>query len=171
GVDFFELPSSGNQAAMLDLENSAGNLDTGVWSFGVRGGVVSDVTGQYNYTVQDSAGATDQGTVYIHSAEGTSVVGGAGDDILISDVTDDVLTGGAGDDVFVFGPNSGNDTVTDFSVGADGISLEGGADFTGVTTADVNFDSVLDSVLGLTGGHTVTLLGVSGVVDPHDLLV
>ncbi len=60
---------------MLDLENAAGNLNTGVWSFEVRGGDVSDTTGQFDCTVSDGAGATDQATVLVHAAEGTSVAG------------------------------------------------------------------------------------------------
>ena len=39
GVNYFELPQSGNQAAMLDLENSTNGTQSGLWSFKVRSGV------------------------------------------------------------------------------------------------------------------------------------
>jgi autotransporter-associated beta strand protein len=39
GVDFFELPASGNQANILDLENQSGNTGiVGLWVFEVRNG-------------------------------------------------------------------------------------------------------------------------------------
>jgi uncharacterized protein with beta-barrel porin domain len=41
GVNFFELPQSGNQAQILDLENIIGNTGIkGLWAFQVRGGTV-----------------------------------------------------------------------------------------------------------------------------------
>ncbi|MBT5083344.1 MAG: cadherin-like domain-containing protein, partial [Rhodospirillaceae bacterium] len=40
GEDFAELAQSGNENAILDLENATGNLDTGVFSFDVRDGEV-----------------------------------------------------------------------------------------------------------------------------------
>lgn len=43
GVNFFELPQSGNQAQILDLENILGNTGIkGLWAFQVRGGTVSE---------------------------------------------------------------------------------------------------------------------------------
>jgi Ca2+-binding RTX toxin-like protein len=42
GSNFFELPQSGDEAAVLDLENADGNTGTtGLWVFEVRNGVVS----------------------------------------------------------------------------------------------------------------------------------
>ncbi len=85
-------------------------------------------------------------------------------------MTDGVLTGGAGEDLFVFGANSGDDTVTDFDVDDDAISLTDGVTFGGNTESDVNGDAILDTVLALSTGDTVTLLGVDGITDPDDLL-
>lgn len=42
--------------------------------------------------------------------------GGVGDDFLEGGAGDDFLEGGAGDDQFVFGTNSGNDSIVDFDV-------------------------------------------------------
>jgi ELWxxDGT repeat protein len=44
------------------------------------------------------------------------LVGGGGADRLVGGAGNDVLTGGGGADRFVFARNSGNDTITDFSV-------------------------------------------------------
>jgi Ca2+-binding RTX toxin-like protein len=47
--------------------------------------------------------------------------GGSGNDILNGGAGNDKLTGGAGSDVFVFGANSGRDTIADFNPGSDTI--------------------------------------------------
>ena len=57
--------------------------------------------------------------------------GGAGDDTLEGGTTDDRFTGGAGADTFVFEPDHGRDTITDFEVGTDKIDLSA---FTGITS-------------------------------------
>jgi Ca2+-binding RTX toxin-like protein len=44
--------------------------------------------------------------------------GMAGNDIIDGGSGNDILTGGAGNDTFVFKPNFGHDTITDFSAGA-----------------------------------------------------
>jgi uncharacterized protein with beta-barrel porin domain len=45
GQNFFELPQSGNQAGILDLENIIGNTGVrGLWVFQVRGGTVAEVS-------------------------------------------------------------------------------------------------------------------------------
>jgi outer membrane autotransporter protein len=44
GQNFFELPQSGNQAGILDLENALGNTGVqGLWVFQVRDGLVADL--------------------------------------------------------------------------------------------------------------------------------
>ena len=49
--------------------------------------------------------------------------GGPGDDALRGGAGEDVLRGGAGSDAFGIGPESGQDTITDFEVGADTIVI------------------------------------------------
>ncbi len=55
--------------------------------------------------------------------------GQAGDDWLWGDSGNDTLTGGEGRDYFVLFPNTGEDTVTDFTVGEDVIVLAEGITF------------------------------------------
>ena len=51
--------------------------------------------------------------------------GGEGKDTLFAGIGNDTLTGGKGRDTFVFsvGPNSGNKTIADFTIGEDIIAL------------------------------------------------
>ena len=51
--------------------------------------------------------------------------GGRGDDLLNGGGGDDLLTGGQGRDIFAFGPDSGNDAITDFRNNQDVIRFEG----------------------------------------------
>ncbi|MBI0534966.1 calcium-binding protein [Roseomonas sp. KE2513] len=50
----------------------------------------------------------------IAGAGNDTLAGGAGDDVLLGDTGNDVLFGEAGNDRFVFGPNTGADTIADF---------------------------------------------------------
>ena len=50
--------------------------------------------------------------------------GTADDDVIESREGNDVLTGGAGDDIFVFADGSGFDTITDFTAGVGGDTLD-----------------------------------------------
>ena len=99
--------------------------------------------------------------------------GGKGSDILDGGAGSDILTGGSGNDTFVFGPGSGSDidTITDFNLGNDILSLTDGLMIAGTSEADVDGDLVTDTVVTFDSGDMVTLLGVSGIVDPGDLLV
>ena len=84
---------------------------------------------------------------------------------------DDVLTGGLGDDLFVFGANTGNDTVTDFDLVDDILVLEDGVTVSGTSEQDANGDGTLDTILALDDGGSVTILGVNGLTDTNDLFV
>jgi len=166
GTDFFELPSSGDQNAMLDLENAEGNFDTGIWAFQVRDGGVSEITAGFDFAVSDGSGATDTASVIVHSQEGTSVTGAATDDILISETTDDLLTGNAGDDLFVFTDGHGSDTITDFQAGAgsdDALDLSGISAITDLADLLANHASDVGSntVIDTGNGNSITLIGVS----------
>ncbi len=99
GVNFFELPASGNQAQVLNLEAAPGNTNVpGLWAFQVRNGVIEG-----DPDVLDGGGDNDR------------LVGGVGTD---------QLTGGPGRDRFEYGNrNEGGDTIVDFELGQDVIDL------------------------------------------------
>jgi hypothetical protein len=87
--------------------------------------------------------------------------GGANNDRLSGDGGNDTLTGGAGRDIFAFGFLAGNDTIIDFNVGEDKILLESGVNILRTRVRDVNRDGTDDLELTLSGGGSVTLLGVN----------
>ncbi|MBW8882577.1 MAG: hypothetical protein JF615_14485 [Asticcacaulis sp.] len=88
-----------------------------------------------------------------------TLIGNGGNNILSGRGGNDSLTGGLGADQFVFGTNSGSDTVTDFSatqndrfnVHALAHGAVGGG---GITLSQVGGDVLID----LGGGNTVTVL-------------
>jgi Ca2+-binding RTX toxin-like protein len=82
--------------------------------------------------------------------------GGDGADRLSGDLGDDTLTGGSGADRFLFGPNAGTDTVTDFSL-ADGDRL---VLPTGAATI-LRSDASGNAVLSLSTGGSITLAGIA----------
>ena len=66
-----------------------------------------------------------------------TLLGGAGNDVLNGGQARDFLTGGEGFDIFEYGPGSGDDIITDFTLGEDFIDLNG---FDGeVTYEDLRF--------------------------------
>ncbi|HMR31913.1 MAG TPA: nidogen-like domain-containing protein [Geminicoccaceae bacterium] len=99
GVNFFELPAAGNQAAVLALDSAAGNTGKkGLWVFEVRNGIV----------------AGDRDELY----------GDAGDDVLVGGLGNDVLAGGEGRDRFDYASrNEGGDSIVDFDPAEDVIDL------------------------------------------------
>jgi Ca2+-binding RTX toxin-like protein len=68
----------------------------------------------------DIAPATD----IIGTASNDTLVGDLGNNTLFGEAGDDLLTGGLGADTFKFTTDSGNDVVTDFTVGEDLIAVE-----------------------------------------------
>jgi len=81
--------------------------------------------------------------------------GGAGHDILIGGRGRDTLTGGEGFDIFEFGPNSGRDVITDFSLTDDKIDLRA---FEGeITYDDLEFVQDETGLLVIMGDNSVLL--------------
>jgi Ca2+-binding RTX toxin-like protein len=91
--------------------------------------------------------------------------GGKGADTLFGGSGDNFLIGGKGSDTFVFGFTSkGDDIVADFDLKRDHIRLDDG--ITVLSTAQVSGNTVLH----LSNGGDVTLLGIANVSDWHSLL-
>jgi serralysin len=83
-----------------------------------------------------------------------SLAGGAGNDWLSGDRGDDTISGGAGADVFHTFGDAGVDRVLDFSVAeGDRVQLDPGTQW---TVAQVG----TDTVISMTGGATMVLVGV-----------
>jgi Ca2+-binding RTX toxin-like protein len=77
-----------------------------------------------------------------------ALLGGLGNDILAGGAGNDTLTGGAGNDQFIFNPNSGIDTITDFcrtSGNLDKLVLSGFSLTSGLQFASVSSDALAAS--------------------------
>ena len=103
----------------------------------------------------------------LFGGEGTDTLeGGAGEDWLVGGEGNDTLTGGAGADTFVFTPDHGDDTITDFSDGEDLIdlsALEGLVGFDQLNIETYGSTTVID--LPCCGGELIRLEGI----DADDL--
>lgn len=124
GGTYFELPTSGNQTSMLNLDNSVGNLGvTGVWQFILRDGEPTGfgTTGNdrfigtagrdiwFGLGGHDIAyGRAGNDAIY-GNAGNDSIAGEAGYDRLYGDSGYDKLYGGSENDLLNGG--SGNDTL------------------------------------------------------------
>jgi len=83
-----------------------------------------------------------------------TLFGGQGNDLLWGNSGDDTLVGGSGADTFIFGFNGGHDQVSDFQAGTDSLQVADGITYTAE-------DNGSNTVLSLSDGGTVTLIGVS----------
>ena len=97
-TDWFELPQSGNQNAMLALETTPGDTEQAcVYEFKVRNGEV-----------------LIEGGDTLNGGEGNDTIyGGGGADNLIGGLGNDTLQGGTGDDRYEFHLGDGADIISD----------------------------------------------------------
>ncbi len=155
-----------------------------------KGGLPPKIVAQdtFTYTVADGHGGTDTSTLSIivtnpnvdylaganttlNGGNGKQVLdGSAGHDVLIGGNSPDVLvggvmdtmTGGGGPDTFLFRPDFGANTITDFDVHNDAIQLDKSI-FSSV--ADIlnhhTTDTVNGAVIDDTHGNTITLTHVT----------
>ncbi|WP_158968558.1 calcium-binding protein [Chachezhania sediminis] len=134
----------------------------------------------------DGADGTNQmfgqkGNDRLLGGDGTDYLnGGAGNDLLMSGIDPDFLNGGRGNDTlsgngglaggdkttdnFIFEAAFGQDTITDFEVGFDGIVFALGITEDDVTTTTQGNDVLLS--VDFAGGQSVLLEGVAGSFDP-----
>ena len=74
----------------------------------------------------------------------------------------DTLTGGAGADAFIFGPDHGNDVITDFTNGEDVIDLSAFSTISNFSDLTITSDENGVAIdLGVHGGGTILLQGVA----------
>jgi hypothetical protein len=141
----------------------------GTWSLQVHltGGAIHSFT----ETATDLQGnaASSAGVTLYSTSQNKSLIGGIGDDVLIG-ALGDKLTGGAGADTFVFNPNLGKETVTDFNVSQDILAFDHTL-FANATAAQVlsqTHDSSAGAVIAVDAHDTVTLTGVTVAQLQHN---
>lgn len=157
-------------------ENGARNSE-GVQFVRLANGFVADQdTLRANAVLQGSSAAdTITGDDYygerIDGGAGNDQIDGmGGDDTINAGLGNDTITGGAGNDLFVFKPNFGLDTVTDFQAGAgsaDVLEFDSNlfADFEAVLAAAAQIGD--DTVITYDASNTVTLKNVA-LTSLHD---
>ena len=87
-----------------------------------------------------------------------SITGGKGNDAITGGAGNDTLTGGYGDDTFIYASGDGNDTITDFTDGADTIDLSAVSEIESFLDLNIKQDgdnTVID--LSEWGGGEITL--------------
>ncbi|MGP3699846.1 nidogen-like domain-containing protein, partial [Rhodobacter sp. NSM] len=103
GDVFFELPASGNQGAILALEDTPGNLGvTGVWQFLIENGAPSG----FGTPERDIFNGTGGRDVWFGLAGNDILRGRSGNDGLYGDAGQDTIRGGSGDDRLYGGAGS-----------------------------------------------------------------
>ncbi|MEM1280959.1 MAG: DVUA0089 family protein, partial [Cyanobacteria bacterium P01_H01_bin.152] len=113
--------------------------------------------GLYDLTATLTEGG---GTSDLTGTDAADILTGTdGDDVLNGLLGDDIYTGGAGADQFVLGIAQGVDTITDFEVGVDQISLGG------LTPEGVKFFELSSDTLVLTASNELigVVQGVTGL--------
>ena len=81
----------------------------------------------------------DAGNDRLYGGRGDDLLfGGPGSDWLSGDLDDDLLAGAEGNDAFVIGRGWGTDTITDFTLGEDGIVLRDDLTFDELTLVQVD---------------------------------
>ena len=161
-----------------------------------KGGLPPKIVAQdiFTYTVADGHGGTDTSTLsiivtnpnvdYLAGAN-TTLIGGngkqvldgsAGHDVLIGGNSPDVLvggvmdtmTGGNGPDIFLFRPDFGANTITDFDFHNDAIQLDKSIFSSVADLLSHTSDTVNGAVIDNTHGDTITLSNVTlGQLQAH----
>jgi len=128
-----DLPSGEDAPDARILEGDSGDntLDGGNGPDLILGKAGNDVLtgGNGNDFVAGGEGddtlAGNNGADLLDAGAGAdSLAGGRGGDLMKGGAGNDSLTGGRGGDVFVFGSDSGADTITDFEIKADSLVIE-----------------------------------------------
>ncbi len=91
------------------------------------------------------------------------LIGGGGNDVIIGGQGNDLLSGGDGVDRFVFTAGFGDDRISDFGAGGADV-----VDLSALIQAGIRptlHDSPVGAVIAVSGGYSITLIGV----DPHEL--
>ena len=139
----------------LKGDRGSDNLFGGVGDDNLFGGSGADIL---NGGGGDDALYGDRGSDNLFGAIGDdSLFGGKGNDLLNGGSGEDVLTGGGGKDTFILRSNQGLDTITDFDLEQDRISLAGGLEFEDLSFSGSTILSNEEILVTLDGVDTESL--------------
>lgn len=130
GVDVLDFSATTGERIVLD-DNFVAQSDKGVLTILYGAGTLlkletTAVNATHSVYISGSGAAYlgDAGNrVFISDTNTGKVFGGKGSDDITGGKGNDVIAGGAGRDTFHFSSGGGNDTITDFQVGANGDKL------------------------------------------------
>lgn len=144
GID--TVIAKGDHVLAANVENLVISSDAGnSWS-GTGNALNNVITGNAGANLIDGGAGND------------TIFGGAGADIIVGGSGNDRLTGGEAADTFRFKIGSGADVITDFGAGGrDVIDL---SDYFKIGAKAVVTDTGDDTVIKLSTGDTITLVGV-----------
>ncbi|QMS87192.1 DUF4347 domain-containing protein [Nostoc edaphicum CCNP1411] len=95
------------------------------------------------------------------------IVGGLGNDRIYGGFGTDNLTGGAGNDIFVIVKGEGRDTIKDFNINEDLISLSGGLTYSGLSITQSGNDTLIKVTAGSTNFALLTGIMASTLNASH----
>ena len=127
GLNGKDLLDGGGGNDTLNGGNNQDNLIGGTGDDSLIGANSQDLLsgGEGNDTLRGGNGRDS----LIGGAGDDSLFGGNGRDLLIGGAGDDLLTGWTGEDIFVLSLDRSSDTITDFVLGGDRLSLSGNLKF------------------------------------------
>jgi len=149
----FSLTVTDTQASTADYDgnNVAGDLRITATA-AVDTGAVIDASGLTGANRVIIIGTNLDGNDTLTGGAGNDTIdGGAGADIITGGAGNDNLTGGSGADTFVFAPNFGQDTITDFAPDVDVIEF--------AASMFANTQAILDATNNNGGGFAVISTG------------
>lgn len=158
--EYYELTSSGNQQAMLDLDSALGNTGiAGVWQWRVSNGAIKGIGGDKSDTLDgdglpnyiDGRGGDD----FLNGLGGAdTLIGGTGKDQLVGAAGADRLFGGADDDNYII--TDALDTIYEYAGEGTKDTVQAGIDFTLKAYSQVNIENLvlIGSAVKGTGNET-----------------
>ncbi|SCB38997.1 beta strand repeat-containing protein [Rhizobium hainanense] len=162
------LVRNGNDVTLVIAESTAGAGDGG--SILLKSELVtSNAVGVEQIVFADGTtwnrAAMNANVSYVGGTNGNDTIAGtSGNDLILTGLGSDTITGGGGNDVFVFKPDFGRDTITDFSAGAgvgDILEFDNSlfVDFEAVLAAAAQIGK--DTVITYDAENTITLKNVA----------
>jgi Ca2+-binding RTX toxin-like protein len=166
--DVYNVMVSASDGFSFDVQSVSVQLDTAANPLTLIGGNGQDfLEGQSGEDYISGGNGADtlfgrNGRDTLAGGNGADLLdGGNGDDVLSGGLGADILTGGEGADRFVFGGgDAAIDVVTDYDSSRDTIVLTNGIRRVSATLSDVGNDGILDTIILLSTGATIQLLGM-----------
>ncbi|MHC0066257.1 FG-GAP-like repeat-containing protein [Nostoc sp. UIC 10890] len=128
----------------------------------------SIITGTSN--IDNPLQGTSSDDLIFGFASNDVIVGGLGNDRIYGGFGTDNLTGGAGNDIFVIVKGEGRDTIKDFNINEDLISLSGGLTYSGLSITQSGNDTLIKVTSGNVNFALLTGIMASNLNASHFII-